>query len=103
MRRARLRLRPVAVAPGELATALGGSDVLTGLLGIVLASLPSVASFDRSLETLSVTERTELLQVADRVRAHVFDLLGSGATDLGPTIDWSRDFKTGRRWPLDHI
>ncbi len=28
---------------------------------------------------------------------------GSGPTDLGPRIDWLADFKTGRRWPLDHI
>ena len=25
-----------------------------------------------------------------------------GPTDLGREIDWRRDFKTGRRWPLRH-
>ena len=30
---------------------------------------------------------------------HEFDLLGSGPTDLGPRIDWHRDFKTGYKWP----
>jgi uncharacterized heparinase superfamily protein len=44
-----------------------------------------------------------LLEVAERVAAHRFDLLGSGLTDLGRQIDWHRDFKSGRRWPLDHI
>jgi hypothetical protein len=29
-----------------------------------------------------------------------FDLLGSGVKELGPAIDWSMDFATGRRWPF---
>ena len=29
---------------------------------------------------------------------HHFDLLGSGVLDLGEEIDWSLDFKSGRRW-----
>src|SRR5262249_28397448 len=37
---------------------------------------------------------------ADRACHHVFDLLGSGPVSLGARIDWHRDFKTGRRWPL---
>jgi hypothetical protein len=27
------------------------------------------------------------------------DILGSGQVDLGPEIDWHRDFKSGYRWP----
>ncbi len=34
--------------------------------------------------------------------AHRFDLLGSGPVDLGPEIDWQRDFVHGRSWPLVH-
>ncbi|MDX1384812.1 MAG: heparinase II/III family protein, partial [Thermoanaerobaculia bacterium] len=37
---------------------------------------------------------------ADDVRAHVFDLLGSGRVELGGRIDWHRDLVTGHRWPL---
>jgi hypothetical protein len=47
--------------------------------------------------------RFEARSTDPRVRPlldHRFDLLGSGPTDLGPEIDWSRDFKSGRRWPL---
>jgi hypothetical protein len=36
---------------------------------------------------------------ADLVLRHQFSLLGSGRVDLGPSIDWLCDFKTGRRWP----
>ena len=35
--------------------------------------------------------------------AHRFNLLGSGPIDLGSKIDWQRDFKTRRSWPLQHI
>lgn len=44
--------------------------------------------------------------IVDRVEPlmrHEFDLLGSGPTQLGERIDWHVDFKTGRRWPLEHI
>lgn len=39
---------------------------------------------------------------ADAIRAHRFDLLGSGEVDLGPQIDWHADFKSGHVWPLWH-
>lgn len=35
---------------------------------------------------------------ADHILAHRVDLLGSGIVDLGPDIDWHRDFKSGYRW-----
>jgi hypothetical protein len=35
---------------------------------------------------------------ADQACAHVFDLLGSGPTALGPAIDWHADFKSGHRY-----
>lgn len=41
-----------------------------------------------------------IIEAADRVLAHEFDLLGSGPTDLGSPLPWHDDFKTGRRWPL---
>lgn len=46
-------------------------------------------------------ERCErLIALADEAVAHRFDLLGSGLKDLGPTIDWHRDFISGERWEL---
>lgn len=43
-----------------------------------------------------VVDRT--FHEADKVCQHTFDLLGSGPTNLGPTIDWHRDFKSGQRF-----
>ncbi len=57
--------------------------------------MPSVARFEQELDD-SVVQR------ADEIAAHRFDLLGSGPTELGSHIDWRTDFKSGRRWPLRH-
>jgi hypothetical protein len=38
---------------------------------------------------------------ADQAVDHVFDLLGSGPVDLGPRIDWQRDFQSGFVWSAD--
>jgi hypothetical protein len=45
-------------------------------------------------------EREALRGRVERILSHEFDLLGSGPTALGPEIDWSRDFKSGRKWDL---
>jgi uncharacterized heparinase superfamily protein len=37
---------------------------------------------------------------AEHVLAHRVDFLGSGLVELGPAIDWHRDFKSGYRWPM---
>ena len=35
---------------------------------------------------------------ADEICNHIFDLLGSGKTELGKEIEWHLDFKSGFRW-----
>jgi hypothetical protein len=40
-----------------------------------------------------------IIAAAERACAHEIDLMGSGPVQLGPKIDWHRDFKTGDRWP----
>ncbi len=44
--------------------------------------------------------RAEVVAQAEKICQHRFDLLGSGEMELGAKIDWHRDFKSGRRWPL---
>lgn len=60
--------------------------------------LPADVSFD-TLEAAAPGEVARILADAEDAAAHRVDLLGSGPVDLGPTIDWHKDFKTGRRWP----
>src|SRR4029078_12517315 len=86
----RLRARPLRVRPGDLATALGGARAVEALRGPVLLAMPTVAWFEADPADPRLPALLEPR----------FDLLGSAPTDLGPEIDWSRDFKSGRRWPL---
>ncbi len=41
-----------------------------------------------------------VVAAADQAVRHEFDLLGSGPVDLGPSLPWHTDFKSGREWPL---
>lgn len=52
------------------------------------------------LEARWPDERQRVLEAARRALAHEINLLGTGPVELGRPIDWHRDWKTGRRWPL---
>lgn len=43
-----------------------------------------------------------IIEAADRVLRHEFDLLGSGCMNLGPALPWHTDFKASRDWPLHY-
>jgi uncharacterized heparinase superfamily protein len=101
-RRLIVERRPIQASAAEVTAALGGGDLVAAVLATGDA-LPSLQRWAGELGTLNEAERERLLAVADGVVAHRFDLLGSGPTDLGDQIDWHTDFKSGRRWPLDHI
>ncbi len=73
------------------------------LRGRVLPALPTVGAWERKLDELEGDARADLLERAEQILAHSFDLLGSGPTDLGLQIDWQRDFKSGHRWREAHI
>jgi Heparinase II/III-like protein/Heparinase II/III N-terminus len=102
VRAIQLARNPLRVSPAELSAALGERSPAEALSRAGEA-LPTVTSWRAELAGLDVTRRADLLRRADDIVAHRFDLLGSGPTDLGPEIDWHQDFKSGRRWPLDHI
>jgi hypothetical protein len=55
-----------------------------------------VAEFERHPErvagVMAAAEQTDRLE---------FDVLGSGPVPLGPAVNWHRDFKSGREWPLE--
>jgi Heparinase II/III-like protein/Heparinase II/III N-terminus len=96
------RRQPLRASNDEVSEALGGISLEEALRGPALAALPTVAAFERSLDALDAEDRRVLLDRADAVAEHRFDLLGSGPVELGDEIDWSRDFKSSRRWPLRH-
>lgn len=96
--RLRRRLRPPRVGRDELARALAG-PLAEILEGPVVAALPTVARWRARLDG---ADAHDIVRRADAIVQHRFDLLGSGETLLGDSIDWHADFKSGRRWPLVH-
>lgn len=66
------------------------------------SSLPvgpdDAAAIVECLERSAPDAKAQIVESADRVCAHVFDLLGSGPVALGRPIDWHADFKSGYRW-----
>jgi hypothetical protein len=59
-----------------------------------IAEAPHVATA-LAAEPMAVRRTVEH---AGHIVQHEFDLLGSGVTRLGKTIDWNADFKHGHRW-----
>jgi hypothetical protein len=55
------------------------------------------------IHRLDPARRAAVLDAAGRLLRHEFDILGSGVTPLGDTIDWQLDFKSGIRWRGDVI
>jgi len=60
---------------------------------------PAAAVVSRLHEEACPGDAARVVAAAERALLHRVDLFGSGPIDLGPRIDWSRDFKTGISWP----
>ena len=102
LERLRARVAPPRVSRRATARALGGRSAAEALRA-ARGALPTVAAWEDELAAADGSAREALLDRAEAVLAHRFDLLGSGPTDLGPRIDWHRDFKSGRSWPPVHV
>lgn len=83
----------------------GGSRALRADARSPLNFFPSQdhASIRAAWDSLGADARVALMRLADDAAANRFDLLGSGICDLGPTIDWHRDFKSGAVWEIKPI
>lgn len=106
---AEARLRWEAFTVPRSGSSLQFDDVLRDVGVKDLASLikrlrsrPFVAAWDdvssADLEALVPGEVARLQARAYAALRNEVDLLGSGPTSLGATIDWHRDHKSGRRW-----
>ena len=60
------------------------------------AERPDLAA---AIERMQPGAAAAAVSAAEGVMRHEFDLLGSGPVELGESIDWHRDFKSGYRWP----
>lgn len=81
---------------------LGEQQLLGRSIDILAAHFSTSSELRSSILALfrSIAPETEKLVVekADCICQHVFDLLGSGPVSLGEDIDWHTDFKTGHRF-----
>ncbi len=51
----------------------------------------------------SLQSYDDILDEADEVIRNRFETLGSGLVDLGPQIDWHRDFRSDAVWPVREL
>jgi hypothetical protein len=72
-----------------------------------LAARPYPSHTDRvdraEHERLCPGDRERILAAAESALAHRVRLLGPETADLGPRIDWLRDFKAGVAWPRGYM
>lgn len=108
--RARVLRQPYRVERSDLASALDVTleDLPAAVERVRVAltqRLPVSPQHHEAIRRVYMDEapglREATIASADRICAHVFDLLGSGPVALGTTIDWHRDFKSGYRWNPD--
>jgi Heparinase II/III-like protein/Heparinase II/III N-terminus len=85
-----------------LLEATGASSVEALWAAMLERPYPFVRTSDE-LEQLQLRwpdERPRVLRAAERALERRVDLLGTGPVELGSPIDWHRDWKTNRSWPL---
>jgi len=51
----------------------------------------------------STQDQDQILSEAQDVLQNRFDTLGSGTVALGATINWHKDFKSGKEWPVREL
>ncbi len=87
------------VNDGELIRDIGSEHLSTALSRMpqILSGLSDPKLLAR-IEKNNSADWQRMSEVAQNALRHRFDLLGSGLVDLGPRIDWSSDFKSGKSW-----
>ena len=88
-----------------LKSALRDRDLtnLPRMASAALAERSHLAGIDRNeiigaVRDLRPDLPAKIIQEAECISDHRFDLLGSGSVDLGANIDWHHDFKSGYSW-----
>ena len=97
------RVRPAMLGERRLLALLGAPSIDAAWSALAarpfLVGAAGRGEWGRAYESAFPTGKSAVLEAAEAVLRHEFDLLGSGPVTLGPRLPWSEDFKTGRRWP----
>jgi len=97
---------PRLLTARSIATAAGAGSI--DLLWASLQSSPFLLSAADRLKTTEAFRARypdaagRIVEAAERILRHEFDLLGSGCVSLGPSLPWHTDFKESRDWPLQY-
>jgi uncharacterized heparinase superfamily protein len=75
------------------------SDVWSRLSGRLYA-VPIPVMTEREYDRACPGDARRIIAAAEQALARRVDLLGTGPVDIGTPIDWHRDFKTGKTWPV---
>jgi uncharacterized heparinase superfamily protein len=98
------RLRPAMLSERRLLRLLGAPSIDAAWSALAarpfLVDAAGLGEWGRAYESAFPTGKGAVLEAAEAILRHEFDLLGSGPVQLGPRLPWHEDFKTGRRWPL---
>jgi hypothetical protein len=102
LERVRAPLRGRRLRDAEICAATGAPSLDALWRDVRARAFPFVRSAEElaAIERRWPNERPRVLAAAERALAHEVDLLGTGPVQLGSPIDWHRDWKTGRQWPL---
>jgi hypothetical protein len=109
-RRLAFRLRRPGTTEKTLLAAIGATSRADGLRRLRDRHAPPFFVAPEQASALASTFREKfpaqaesIVSAADRALRHEAELLGSGPVDLGPEIDWHRDFKSGHVFPRVHF
>ena len=104
MARPWVRVRPAFLSDRDVLEAAGCRDVAA--LPGALAQAPFFPVSGESMAAVAAAFARRhpdavraVVDEAERILAHEFDLLGSGRKALGRSLPWLGDFKTGAAWP----
>jgi len=96
---ARIRFFPPSLSDDVLKSAQGAPRLWRGSkIGGLFISEEDWQSRVHLLDEISPKVRSFIIEEADQICDHVFDLLGSGPFHFGKTLDWHLDFKSGYRF-----
>jgi len=86
--------------PFTIEKAVGG-DVEKFLQNVKVRKTPAIFEdfITREFHRLDDEGKRKVIEKADDLGNHTFDLLGSGPVNLGSDINWHQDFKSGKVWP----
>jgi hypothetical protein len=99
-------IRPATIGEFYAKHWQGGEISETYLLGRIspqfFVNAKNISEYLTAMRSRFPDTTSKIVNDAKDILENKFNLLGSGQTDLGESINWHRDFKNGYEWPQLH-